>query len=86
MKYHDSTNVFGDEFYVLYSEVPIEEYVEFEEFIQNKNMQGLWQQIVDAFWDMKKNIRFIATGISENEQAIIPSLVVLLHLHGMLRE
>lgn len=73
LELYDSTNVFGDDFYVLYCEVSIEEYVEFEEFIQDKNVQGLWQQIVDAFWDMKRSIRFIATGISEKEQAIIPT-------------
>ena len=73
LELYDSTNTFGDDFYVLYCEVSIEQYVEFEEFIQDKKMQGLWQQIVDAFWDMKRYIRFIATGISEEEQAIIPT-------------
>lgn len=71
LELYDSTNGFGDDFYVLYCEVSIEQYVEFEEFVQDKKMQGLWQQIVDAFWDIGRYIRFIAAGIFEEEHTII---------------
>lgn len=73
LELYDAVNHFGDEFLVLQCTVSVEQYVELEENVKDKAVQGLWQQIVDSFGSIDKYIRFIAAEISEEDHEIISS-------------
>ena len=70
-KLFEGTNVFGDDFYVLYDSVPIEKYVEMEEQIQQvQNIidEPTYSQIAEAMSELGPFIRFIAIGINTDSE------------------
>ena len=62
----DATNYFGDEFSVLYTDVGLDEYVEFESVKRDSRDALAYSQIANTVTELGIFIRFIAVGLSKS--------------------
>jgi len=82
---YEATNVFGDEFSVLYDELPIEKYIEIEENLDTFQHSDIFRLIAETISEIGPYIRFVAIGIKadsdiqpvENPNLQVNSEVVL---------
>lgn len=64
---HEGTNVFGDDFHVLYMQAPLAEYVALAEMAENPRVRLQFKAIADAVTEIGKHIRFVAVEVDTNE-------------------
>lgn len=65
---YEATNVFGDDFSVLYELLPIEKYVEKEENLDSLKQRDIYKLIANTISEIGPYIRFIAIEISDNSK------------------
>lgn len=76
---HEGTNGFGDEFYVLYMQAPLDLYVEFAEMAENSQVRWQFRKIAEAVTEITNYIRFVAVELdtTEGPEAVIsPNLEI----------
>jgi len=63
----DGENDFGDEFFVLYREVSLDEYLEYEEYNQSKGHRSAFKEIAETFGELDVYVRFICAELVEDQ-------------------
>ncbi len=70
----DATNSFGDEFAVLYSELPLDEYLRVADVEHDPASQEQFRLIANALAETDVHVRFIAASLDDNaEPATVPA-------------
>jgi len=64
----DGSNSFGDEFVLLYAELPMQRYVEIADLEDDPNQRALFRQIDRALAEADTHVRFIAAALGENTE------------------
>lgn len=75
----EGTNGFGDEFYLLYYQAPLERYVEIAEQTENPKNRDTFAKIADVITEIDYFIRFIAMDLAKDaelEPVSSPSLEI----------
>ena len=66
---HEGTNGFGDEFDLLYMQVPMAKYVEMAETIEDRQLKRQWCSVAEAVSEVvSKYIRFVAFDLDTTEE------------------
>ncbi len=63
---YDGTNGFGDEFRLLYAELPMQKYLEIADLEDDPDQRALFSQIEAALSKTDTNVRFIAAALGED--------------------
>ncbi len=66
----EGTNYFGDEFFVLYAKVPLEQYAELGEKQSNQDDSRALRTLAETFTELGPYVRFITVELDTNERVI----------------